>query len=152
MQQSFLNSSAKNIINNIKKEEEEENMKIRYYQYVKNKLEKEKEIEEERLKEERKKELGKYLDMQIEEKKKNIEFENKINKEQLRIFKMDDEKYKNDQINIQNIINRRNLNHLNYLKKQIEDKKNKQNENLMMNPTEYSMNYKILEKIGETLI
>ena len=86
----------------------------------------------------------------MKKKKKNIEFENKINKEQLRIFKMDDEKYKNDQINIQNIINRQNLNHLNYLKKQIEDKKNKKNE--MMNPTEYSMNYKILEKIGETLL
>ena len=86
----------------------------------------------------------------MKKKKKNIEFENKINKEQLRIFKMDDEKYKNDQINIQNIINRQNLNHLNYLKKQIEDKKNKKNE--MMSPTEYSMNYKILEKIGETLL
>ena len=53
-------------------------------------------------------------------KKKNEEFEDAINKEQIRIFKTDDQKFKDDQIEIQKIIDRRNRKHLQFLKKQME--------------------------------
>ena len=151
MQQSFLNSSAQNVINNLKKEEEEENLKIRYYQREKARLDKEKEIQEEKLREEKKKELAKYLEIQIEEKRKNEEFENQIDKEQCRIFQIDDQKYKNDQKEIEKLLDKRNKIHLNYLKKQIQEKQNKENGKDFMSPTEYSMNYNILEKAEKAL-
>ena len=151
MQQSFLNSSAQNVINNLKKEEEEENLKIRYYQREKARLDKEKEIQEEKLREEKKKELAKYLEIQIEEKRKNEEFENQIDKEQCRIFQIDDQKYKNDQKEIEKLLDKRNKIHLNYLKKQIQEKQNKENGKDFMSPTEYSMNYNVLEKAEKAL-
>ncbi len=91
--------------------------------------------------------------MQIDEKKKNEEFEEALNKEQNRIFKTDDQKFKDDQIEIQKILDRRNRKHLQYLKKQMEEKREKeiQSHVPLMSPTEYSMNYKFLEKANQAL-
>jgi len=148
-----LTGEALKALKKIKEEEEEENMKIKYYQREKRRLENEKEIREQKLREEQKKELAKFLEMQIDEKKKNEEFEEALNKEQNRIFKTDDQKFKDDQIEIQKILDRRNRKHLQYLKKQMEEKREKeiQSHVPLMSPTEYSMNYKFLEKANQAL-
>ena len=152
-QSNFLTGEALKALKKIKEEEEEENMKIKYYQREKRRLENEKEIREQKLREEQKKELAKFLEMQIDEKKKNEEFEEALNKEQNRIFKTDDQKFKDDQIEIQKILDRRNRKHLQYLKKQMEEKREKeiQSHVPLMSPTEYSMNYKFLEKANQAL-
>ena len=152
-QSNFLTGEALKALKKIKEEEEEENMKIKYYQREKRRLENEKEIREQQLREEQKKELAKFLEMQIDEKKKNEEFEEALNKEQNRIFKTDDQKFKDDQIEIQKILDRRNRKHLQYLKKQMEEKREKeiQSHVPLMSPTEYSMNYKFLEKANQAL-
>ena len=153
MQTNFMSGEALKAIRKMKEEEEEENMKIKYYQREKRRLENEKEIREQQLREEQKKELAKFLEMQIDEKKKNEEFEEALNKEQNRIFKTDDQKFKDDQIEIQKIIDRRNRKHLQFLKKQMEEKREKeiQSHVPLMSPTEYSMNYKFLEKANQAL-
>ena len=153
MQTNFMSGEALKAIKKIKDEEEEENMKIKYYQREKRRLENEKEIKEQKLREEQRKELAKFLEMQIDEKKKNEEFEEAINQEQIRIFKIDDQKYKDDQIEVQKILDRRNRQHLQFLKKQMDEKRERDIKSHLplMNPTEYSMNYKFLEKANQAL-
>ena len=72
-------------------------LKTNYYTMEKNKKEQEKEEKEIRDRNLAKIELRKYLDMQVEEKKKNSELEKELEKEQARIWKMDCEKYARDE-------------------------------------------------------
>ena len=150
-QRNCLGSVAQDEINKRKKEEEEENLKYKYYLREKLKFENEKEKRKEKLFEEKKKELAKFLEMQIEEKKKNELRESLIDKEQFKIFQIDDQKFKDDEKEVQKIIDRRHKKYLNYLKQQIEEKREREKEKPLMNPTEYSMNYKFLEKANEAL-
>ena len=64
----------------------------------------EKEMKEKIRRNNEKKELKKYYDMQVEEKKKDDEFEKVLDGEQARIWKKDCEKYKEDQNRIKKII------------------------------------------------
>ena len=123
---------AKEALDKMKKEAEEEELKTNYYTMEKNKKEQEKEEKEIRDRNLAKIELRKYLDMQVEEKKKNSELEKELEKEQARIWKMDCEKYARDEKVIDDKIRRMNKKNLGYLMEQDKKKENmEKNKNKM---------------------
>ncbi len=71
---------AKEALDKMKREAEEEELKTNYYTQEKNKKEQEKEDRENLKRELQKKELKKFLDMQVEEKKKKFYFRKRIRK------------------------------------------------------------------------
>ena len=117
-------------------------------QWRKNRREilKEKKIEEQREKD--KQELHKYLAMQIEERKKNEELENILNQEQARIWRIDANKYREDERLIEEKIKRMNKKNLDTLMKQMEQRRLKEQKEAGMTPTEIAMNKKELEKVA----
>ena len=146
----YVAKDGNEIIEKIKKEEEEEEKRIQFYYDEKNKLLIEKEKKEEIKRQKDKKELKKYLDMQIEEKRKEEEFLKSLDNEQARIWGIDSQKYRQDQIAIENKIRNMNKRNLALLKEQIESKKNQKNINSMTD-AEYAMNRDILEKAKTSL-
>jgi hypothetical protein len=112
----------------------------------KNKKEQEKEEKEIRDRNLAKIELRKYLDMQVEEKKKNSELEKELEKEQARIWKMDCEKYARDEKVIDDKIRRMNKKNLGYLMEQAKKKENMEKNKNKMSDVEYAMNRDALIK------
>ena len=89
--------------------------------------------------------MAKFLEMQIAEKKKQEEFEEQINHEQSRIFRIDDQKYKDDQKKIEEKIDRMNKRNLEKLLQQIRDKREREMKEQDMTPEELEMNRKYLD-------
>ena len=144
-----LSDKSNEIIAKIKKDQEEEDKRIHHYYVEKNKLAIEKEKKEELKKSQRKSELKKYLDMQIEEKKKEEEFLKSLDYEQARIWAVDCKKYNEDEKEIKNILRDMNKRNMNLLMEQIKKKKSmKKNK---MNDNEYAMNKNLLEKAKASL-
>ena len=144
-----LSDKSNEIIAKIKKDQEEEDKRIHHYYVEKNKLAIEKEKKEELKKSQQKSELKKYLDMQIEEKKKEEEFLKSLDYEQARIWAVDCKKYNEDEKEIKNILRDMNKRNMNLLMEQIKKKKNmKKNK---MNDNEYAMNKNLLEKAKASL-
>ena len=139
----YDSTTGKEVIERLKKEQEEEDKRIQYYYEEKNRLNIEKEKNEEIRKKKDKRELKKYLDMQIEEKKKEEEFLKSLDDEQARIWAIDAKKYNEDQIAIENKIRNMNKRNLTLLKEQMNSKRNQKNS---MSDTEYAMNRETLEK------
>ena len=139
----FGATKGKEILEKIKKEQEEEDKKMQYYYEEKNKLAIEKEKSEELKRQKDKKELKKYLDMQIIEKKKEEDFQKSLDFEQARIWEIDCKKYNEDQIAIDKIIRAMNKRNLEFLREQMGQKKKQKNS---MSDTEYAMNRETLEK------
>ena len=144
-----LSDKSNEIIAKIKKDQEEEDKRIHHYYVEKNKLAIEKEKKEELKKSQQKSELKKYLDMQIEEKKKEEEFLKSLDYEQARIWAVDCKKYNEDEKEIKNILRDMNKRNMNLLMEQIKKKKSmKKNK---MNDNEYAMNKNLLEKAKASL-
>ena len=137
-------NDSNEIIEKIKKEQEEEDKRIQFYYDEKNKLLIENEKKEEIRKQKDKNELKKYLDMQIQEKKKEEEFLKSLDDEQARIWKIDCQKYLADQKSIENKIRTMNKRNLELVMEQI--KKNKSKKKTGMSDTEYAMNRDLLQK------
>ena len=76
---------------------------------------------------------------------KQEEFEESINQEQCRIFRIDDQKYKDDQKIIEQKIERMNRRNLEQLLKQIREKRERELRNEDMTPAELEMNKKMLD-------
>ena len=146
-----LSDIAKENLEKMKREAEEERLKYKYYTREKIKYENEKELLQQQLREERKKDLAKFLEIQIEEKRKHDDFDKILDEEQARIFRLDDEKFKKDRCRDEKIIDRMNKNNLNALKKQMEEKRIRDAKRDGMSGIEYSMNYKILEDVHNAL-
>ncbi len=142
----FMTGVAKEALDRMKKEAEEEELKTNYYTMEKNKKEQEKEEKEIRDRNLAKIELRKYLDMQVEEKKKNSELEKELEKEQARIWKMDCEKYARDEKVIDDKIRRMNKKNLGYLMEQAKKKENMEKNKNKMSDVEYAMNRDALIK------
>ena len=142
----FMTGVAKEALDKMKKEAEEEELKTNYYTMEKNKKEQEKEEKEIRDRNLAKIELRKYLDMQVEEKKKNSELEKELEKEQARIWKMDSEKYARDEKVIDDKIRRMNKKNLGYLMEQAKKKENMEKNKNKMSDVEYAMNRDALIK------
>ena len=141
-------TKGKEILERLKREQEEEDKKVQYYYEEKNRLAIEKEKKEEIRKKKDKRELKKYLDMQIEEKRKEEEFLKSLDNEQARIWAIDCQKYNEDQIAIENKIRAMNKRNLALLKDQMGQKKKKKN---AMSDAEYAMNRDTLEKAKVSL-
>ena len=141
----FMSNTAKEALEKMKREQEEEDRKIYEYTIERNKKEREKIIKEEQERERKKEELSKFLEMQIAEKKKQEEFEEQINHEQSRIFRIDDQKYKDDQKIINEKIDRMNKRNLEKLLQQIRDKREREMKEQDMTPEELEMNRKYLD-------
>ncbi len=142
----FMTGVAKEALDNIIKEEKDEEDRINFYIEQKNKKEVEKE-EKDRIKRQlAKNELKHYLDLQIEERKKITELEKELDGEQARIWKIDSDKYKEDERNIEQKIRRMNRRNLETLNRQVQMRKDKNNLNKKMSPTEFAMNKNTLVK------
>ena len=132
----------------LKREQEEEEKRIQHYYDEKNRLEIEREKEKELKKKNEKFELKKYLDMQIEERKKEEDFLKSLDYEQARIWALDCKKYNEDEKLIKSKIREMNKRNMDSVMEQINKKKNKK---IGMNDTEYAMNRQILEKAKSSL-
>ena len=139
---------GKDIVAQLKKEQEEEEKRIQYYYDEKNRLNIEREKNEELRRQKEKRELKKYLDMQIEEKKKEEEFLKSLDNEQARVWAIDCQKYRQDQIDIENKIRNMNKRNLALLKEQMNLKRKSSNS---MTDAEYAMNRDTLEKAKKSL-
>jgi hypothetical protein len=144
----YVAKQADEIIEQLKKQEEEEDKKMQFYYEEKNRLaiEKEKEAEIKRQKE--KKELKKYLDMQIEERKKEEEFLKSLDDEQARIWAIDCKKYNEDEKAIEQKIRAMNKRNLDLVMEQMRQRRKKKTG---MTDAEYAMNRETLQKAKETL-
>ena len=138
-----LSQKADEVLLRLKQEKEEEDKRIQHYYDEKNRLEIEK---EKQIKLHRDKfELKKYLDMQIEERKKEEDFLKSLDYEQARIWAIDCKKYNDDEKEINNKIREMNKRNMDSVMEQI-NKKKRNNKKNVMNDTEYAMNRQILEK------
>ena len=133
----------------MKKDDEEEDKKVQFYYEEKNRLTMQKEKEKELKKLKEKEELKKYLDRQIEEKKREEEFLKSLDDEQARIWEIDAKKYREDEKIIEQKIRAMNQRHLDQLKAQFKNKK--RNDKNRMTDTEYAMNRDTLLKAKATL-
>ena len=140
-----MSGTAKEALDKMKREQEEEDKKIIEYNIELNRREREKLIKEEQEREKKKEELAKFLEMQIAERKKQEEFEEQINHEQSRIFRIDDQKFREDQKIIEQKIERMNKRNLEKLLQQIREKREREMKNEDMTPEEIEMNRQNLE-------
>ena len=142
---------AENKVKQIQIDQEEEDKKMIHYMNEKCRLADEKEMKEKIKRQREKTELKKYYDMQVEERKKDEQFEKVLDGEQARIWKKDCEKYNEDEKRIAKIIWDKNVRNLNTIKKQIQEKKEKEKKNTEMTPIEFSINREKLMKVQEAL-
>ena len=142
---------AENKVKQIQIDQEEEDKKMIHYMNEKCRLADEKEMKEKIKRQKEKTELKKYYDMQVEERKKDEQFEKVLDGEQARIWKKDCEKYNEDEKRIAKIIWDKNVRNLNTIKKQIQEKKEKEKKNMEMTPIEFSINREKLMKVQEAL-
>ena len=138
------------LLEKLKRDQREEDKRIQHYYDEKNKLEIEKEKQKKLKQYKEKFELKKYLDMQIEEKKKEEDFLKSLDYEQARIWAMDCNKYNEDEKIIKSKIREMNKRNLESVMEQI-NKKKQNNKKEKMNDTEYFMNREILEKAKSSL-
>ena len=118
-----FSDNSKEILEKMKKDQEEEDKKIQYYYDEKNRLAIEKEKNEALRRHKNKFELKKYLDMQIEERKKEEDFLKSLDDEQARIWAIDCKKYFEDEKAIENKIRTMNKRNLDLVMEQIKKKK-----------------------------
>ena len=144
----YVAKQADEIIEQLKKQEEEDEKRMQFYYEEKNRLaiEKEKEAEIKRQKE--KKELRKYLDMQVEEKRKEEEFLKSLDNEQARIWAIDCKKYNEDEKAIEQKIRAMNKRNLDLVMEQMRQRRKKKTG---MTDAEYAMNRETLQKAKEAL-
>ena len=145
-----MSLKADEILEKLRKDQEEEDKRIQHYYDEKNRLEIDKEKEKEIKKHRDKFELKKYLDMQIEERKKEEDFLKSLDYEQARIWAIDCKKYNEDEKEINKKIREMNKRNMDSVMEQI-NKKKKGNTKTAMNETEYAMNREILEKAKASL-
>ena len=141
----FMTGTAKKALEDMERKNKEEEEKMRAFQQEKNRIEQEEEDRKIRETAENKKLLKKYLDMQVEEKRKMQEFEKLLDTEQARIWNIDCKKYHDDEKVINEKIRRMNKNNLDCVMNQIKLRKEKQANANKMTSTEYAMNRKTLE-------
>ena len=137
------NETAK-ILNQMKKDQKDEDEKVYQLMMEKNRQEEEKEKKDKIKRKEDKIAMRKFLDMQIEEKKKDMELEKAINDEQARIWNMDCKKYSEDEKRINKIIRDMNKRNLDSIMEQMKKRKGKKNQS--MSEVEDAINRETLEK------
>ena len=145
----YIIPNAKKIIEKIEKEKKEEDEKIQYYYDEKNKYEFEKENKAKIKRFNDKIEIKKFLDMQIEEKKKEKNFLKLLDQEQARIWEIDIKKRYNEMKTEKENIKKMNKKNFEYILKQMEQNKINKSKKNVMTENEYAMNRNLLEKANE---
>ena len=150
----FIIKNAEEMVEKNKQEQKKEEEKIEYYIEEKRKALEEKELKEKRRKNEQKKELKKFLDMQVEEKKKEQIFLKKLDSEQARIWNADFLRYNEDEKMIDSKIKNMKKRNLEYIIKQIKENNEKKlgKNNSDMTNDEYDMNKELLEKAKNSFL
>ena len=145
----YLLPNSEKILRKIAKEKKAEEEKIQYYYEEKNKKEIEKEEKAKLKRHNDKKEIKKMLDMQMEQKKNEENFLKLLDKEQARIWKIDEIK-RNDEMKLeQEHIKKMNRNNFECILKQIEQNKRSKSRKNIMSENEYALNRNLLEKANE---
>lgn len=147
----YTNKQAEERVRKIKEDQEAEERKLIDIMNEKKRIADEKEEKEKIRRELEKKELKKYYDMQVEEKKKDDEFEKLLDGEQANLWKRDVEKYKDDQQRIKKIIRAKNIRNLEQVKEQIKAKQEKEANRFGMSDAEFAMNRVKLMRAKEAL-
>jgi hypothetical protein len=145
------NENVQKIIAKIKKDEEEEDELLRAYLMKKKKIDDEKEENEKNRRLQMQYDLRKYLEIQIEEKKKEREFEKLLWKEQGKIWNIDSEMFNKEKKEINDRIKKMNLKNVENLKEQIRNKKEENMKKKSMSVVEYSLNKDTLNKIMDSM-
>ena len=144
-------NNADDIKEQMKEAQKKEDEKMQLY-YDKKRIEAdEKERKAMMKRREERKELKKYLDMQIEEKKKEEDLLKALDYEQARIWNVDVKKYYEDEKIIDNKIKAMNKKNFDCLMQQINENLNKKNSKKNMSDAEYYMNKDLLEKAKVSL-
>lgn len=118
----------KKLLEEMKRNEIEENNKILKVINDKNRLEEEKENLNKLKEKEEKIKYRRYLEEQIKNKQKEKTFEKLIDNEIINMWKKDSEKYSKEEKEVERKIRLLNKRNLEYLKEQIKDKKQKEKE------------------------
>ena len=138
------------LLNKMKQEQKEEDEKVYKLMLEKNKREEEQELRARMKRNQEKQAIKRFLDMQIEEKKKEAELQKAINDEQARIWNADCKKYNEDEKRIDKIIKDMNKRHLDSIMEQIKKRKELKKAQAMSR-VEYAMNRDALEKAREEI-
>ena len=143
--------NIKKIIGRIKKEEEEEDEKLKIYLLNKKRIEDAKEEEEKNRRLQMRYDLKKYLEIQMEEKRKEKEFQKSLWKEQGKIWNIDSDKYALEKKEIEEKIKIMNLKNAEKLREQIQSKKEEFIKKKSMSIMEYTLNKNTLNKIMDSM-
>ena len=138
------------LLNKMKQEQKEEDEKVYKLMLEKNKREEEQDLRARMKRNQEKQAIKRFLDMQIEEKKKEAELQKAINDEQARIWNADCKKYNEDEKRIDKIIKDMNKRNLDSIMEQIQKRK-EQKKAQAMSRVEYAMNRDALEKAREEI-
>ena len=138
------------LLNKMKQEQKEEDEKVYKLMLEKNKREEEQELRARMKRNQEKQAIKRFLDMQIEEKKKEAELQKAINDEQARIWNADCKKYNEDEKRIDKIIKDMNKRNLDSIMEQIQKRKEHKKAQAMSR-VEYAMNRDALEKAREEI-
>ena len=149
MSNKYILPDSDKILRNLTQDGKTEEAKIQHYYEEKNLKDFEREIRAKIKRQNDKIEIKKFLDMQIEQKKKEEKFLKLLDQEQARIWKLDLMK-RNDEMKTERE-HIKNMNKKNFegLLKQIEEKQRSKSKKNIMTESEYAMNRDLLEKANE---
>ena len=149
MSNKYILPDSDKILRNLTQDGKTEEEKIQHYYEEKNKKEFEKEIKAKQKRQNDKIEIKKFLDMQIEQKKKEEKFLKLLDQEQARIWKIDLQKRYDEMKNEKEHIKNMNRKNFEYILKQMEQNKLNKSKKNVMTENEYAMNRDLLEKANE---
>ena len=138
------------LLNKMKQEQKEEDEKVYQLMLENNQRAEEQEHRAKMKRTQEKQAIKKFLDMQVEEKRKEAELQKAINDEQARIWNADCQKYNEDEKRIDKIIRDMNKRNLDNIMEQIRIRK-EQKKAQAMSRVEYAMNRDALEKAREEI-
>ena len=140
----YEGGDASKILDQLKKKQQDEDDKFHKYMLEKNRIEDEKEKKAKIKKNQDKIALKEYLEKQMEEKKRELDFEKALDNEQARIWSIDRKKYNDDLKKVDKMIKEMNRRNFNTLLEQARMKKEQNKQSMSLN--EYAMNKDLLEK------
>ena len=149
MSNKYILPDSDKILRNLTQEGKTEEEKIQHYYEEKNLKDFEREIRAKIKRQNDKIEIKKFLDMQIEQKKKEEKYLKLLDKEQARIWKLDLMKRNNEMKTEREHIKNMNKKNFEGLLKQIEEKQRSKSKKNIMTESEYAMNRDLLEKANE---
>ena len=139
------------ILEKQKKDQEKEDAKIQQYYEAKMNDDNERAFKERMRRQKEKEDIKKFLDMQIEEKRKKKEFLRLLDEEQARIWNIDCQKYYDDEKIVEQKMKKMNRNNLMGVLAQMEEHKRSKTKEKNMTETEFNMNRELFEKANASL-